>query len=100
MNPEPGTPIIRTLLARVRARWRSLIALRAIVRAALAAAGVMAIAVALARWTRLPPAALAALGAVAFFAVAALVAWALWPVREVPSDARVAPLIHDAHPSL
>src|SRR5216684_8955532 len=100
MNPDPGPPIIRTLLARVRARWRSLIALRAIVRAALAAAGVMAIAVALARWTRLPPVALAALGVVACVAVAALVAWALWPVREVPSDARGARVIEEADPSL
>ena len=98
MNPEPGTAL-RVLLARVRARWRRLVALQAIVRAALAAAGVMAIALALAHWTTLP-AMLAALGAAALVVTAALVAWALSPAREVPSDARVARFIEEADPSL
>jgi hypothetical protein len=101
MNPEPGTSL-RALLAAVRGRWRRLIALKAIVRAALAVAGVIAVALALSRWTTLSgtPAMLAALGAAVLVATVALLAWALWPVRETPSDARVARFIEEAVPSL
>src|SRR5665213_3960980 len=104
MSPEPGASL-RALLAAVRGRWRRLIAFRAIVRAGLAVTGVIAVALVLSRWMALTalsrtPVMLAALGVIVLFATISLVAWALRPVRETPSDARVARFIEEAVPSL
>src|SRR6266849_6054470 len=91
---------IRELLDRVRSRWQRLSAFRATVRAALAASGVLAVALGLTFWTTRSPLALAALGVVATaLAIAALV-WGLWPVRRAPSDARLARFIEESEPSL
>src|SRR5262245_24376721 len=91
---------ILVLLARVRARWRRLIAFQAAARAALALSGVLAAALFLTHWTTRSPIALATIALIALaLAVGALV-WGLWPAREIPSDARVARFIEEAEPSL
>ncbi len=91
---------IRELLDRVRSRWQRLSAFRATVRAALAASGVLAVALVLTFWTTRSPMALAALGVAATaLAVAALV-WGLWPVRRMPSDTQLARFIEESEPSL
>lgn len=91
---------IRALLARVRARWRRLIALQAVVRAALAVSGVLAIALFMAYWTSRAPVALAAIGLVGLALAVGVVVWGLWSAREVPSDTRVARFIEESEPSL
>src|ERR1700687_1849717 len=91
---------IRELLDRVRSRWQRLSAFRATVRAALAASGVLAVALVLTFWTTRSPLALAALGVAATaLAIAALV-WGLWPVRRAPSDTQLARFIEESEPSL
>ena len=56
---------IRVLLARVRARWRRLIAFQAAARASLAVSGVLAVALFLTYWTTRAPTALAAIALIA-----------------------------------
>src|ERR1700674_2365553 len=91
---------IRELLDHVRSRWQRLSAFRATVRAALAASGVLAVALVLTFWTTRSPMALAALGVAATaLAIAALV-WGLWPVRRAPSDTQLARFIEESEPSL
>jgi len=82
---------IRELIDRVRARWRALIALRASVRGALAAAAIVAIALLLARWTACAPVALTVLaGAALVLAAAALGASYLPALRATRIDPIVA----------
>src|SRR5262249_28131309 len=89
---------IRRLLAVVRARYRALTACRAIVRAALAASAVVGFSLAAASLAALAtrsPWAIAAVGAVALVAAVAAVVWGLMPVRQVPSDVRIARFIEE-----
>ncbi|HWW84211.1 MAG TPA: hypothetical protein VNZ26_11440, partial [Vicinamibacterales bacterium] len=86
---------IRELLDRVRARWRRLQAYRAILKTALAAALVIGVALVAARWTAGAPLALTLLAGVTFVSVCGLLAWGLWPLRQVPSDSRVARFIEE-----
>jgi hypothetical protein len=91
---------IRELLDRVRSRWQRLSACRATVRAALAASGVLALALVLTFWTTRSPVALAALGVVATALATAALVWGLWPARRAPSDVQVARFIEESEPSL
>ena len=103
MNAEPRTETsepIRELLGRVRARWRGLIALRAIVRGALVAAGMVGAGLAASRWTDGAPTTLAAVAAVAALLASGALVWFLAPLRRVPSDARVARFIEERAPSM
>jgi hypothetical protein len=92
--------LILELLSRVRARWRQLVALRAVARAAFGAALVIAFALAAGHWIGRAPATLALLGVAAVVLICAVGVWGLWPLREVPSDTRVARFIEEANPSL
>ena len=91
---------IRVLLARVRARWRRLIAFQAAARASLAVSGVLGVALFLTYWTTRSPIALAAIALIALALAAGALVWGLWPAREIPSDARVARFIEETEPSL
>jgi hypothetical protein len=91
---------IRVLLARVRARWRRLMAFQATARASLAVSGVLAVALFLTYWTTSSPIALAAIALIALVLAAGALVWGLWPAREIPSDARVARFIEETDPSL
>ena len=91
---------IRVLLARVRARWRRLIAFQAAARASLAVSGVLAVALFLTYWTTRAPIALAAIALIALALAVGALLWGLWPARENPSDARVARFIEETEPSL
>ena len=91
---------IRQMLARVRARWRRLRVFEAVVRGALALAAVFTAALFLGLWTARSPLALAATGAAALVAGAAALAWGLRPLRDAPSDARLARFIEERVPSL
>jgi hypothetical protein len=91
---------IRVLLARVRARWRRLMAFQATARASLAVSGVLAVALFLTYWTTRSPIALAAIALIALVLAAGATVWGLWPAREIPSDARVARFIEETEPSL
>src|SRR5258707_244314 len=64
MNPEPRTQI-RELIDRVRARWRALVALQALVRGAILAALIVGAALIATRWTDGAPVALMAVAAAA-----------------------------------
>lgn len=98
MDPISGP--VGDLLARVRARWRWLIALRAAVWAALGASGVLLVGLVLSRWTGRSSLGLAITGVLAFVVAAAVAIRALWPARYVPSDAQVARFIEEQDPSL
>ncbi len=74
--------------------------LQAAVRAALAAAAVVVVALIVSHWAERAPLALVLTGASALAAVLAAVVWALAPLRHVPSDARVARFIEERAPSL
>src|SRR5436305_8933213 len=91
---------IRQLLDRVRARWRTLCALHAVVRGALVAAAIVGIAAIAARWTVGAPLVLALLAAAAAAAAAAALAACLCPLRRPPHDTKVARLIEERAPSL
>ncbi|HMB81600.1 MAG TPA: hypothetical protein VKI43_16085, partial [Vicinamibacterales bacterium] len=99
MNPEPRTEISQ-LLDRVRGRWRTLMALRALVRGALLASLVIGAAVIASRWTDGAPIALIVLAATAFVLAAGALVWYLAPLRHVPGDARIARYIEEREPSL
>src|SRR4051812_46979343 len=99
MKLEPRTEI-RELLDRVRGRWRTLTALRAMVRAALIAAALVGIALVASRWTMGAPAALMILAAVTVAAAGAALAWYLAPLRRVPADGVIARFIEERAPSL
>src|SRR5262245_5627771 len=91
---------IRELIDRVRRRWRALSALHASVRASLAAAAIVLVALVLARWTAGAPVLLIALAAAALVLAAAAVALCLWPLRRVPQDTAVARFIEERDPAL
>ena len=91
---------IRQLIDRVRARWRALMALRALVRGALIAALVIGAAVIASRWTNGAPVALMALAAAAAVLAAAALVWWLAPLRRLPGDNQVARYIEERAPSL
>src|SRR5438093_10644200 len=91
---------IRQLIGRVRARWRALSIFQATVRAALASAAVLVAALVAASWIASAPLALAVGGACALAFAIAAVLWGLAPLRDVPSDARVARFIEERAPAL
>jgi hypothetical protein len=86
---------IADLLDRVRSRWRRLVAFRATIRAALAATAALTLVLLLAMLTTRSPLALAALAAAAVALIAGAVVWGLRPLRETPSDARIARFIEE-----
>ncbi len=100
---------IRELLDRVRGRWRRTTLFRAIVRAGLAVAAILAAALLLSLLLALAgrsgasaflPAALAVLGLATIVLTVGAAVWALWPARAVPSDRRVARYIEEREPDL
>src|SRR4051812_46138720 len=91
---------IRQLIDRVRARWRTLSALHAVVRGALLAAAIVAIAVVLSRWTVGAPLVLVLLMTAALCSAVGVVVWHLAPLRRVPADGKVARYIEERAPSL
>ena len=86
---------IAQLLDRVRVRWRRLVAFRAVRRAALLATVSLLAFSALASLTTRAPFALAAIGMLAVLLVGVAVVWGLLPLREAPSDARIARFIEE-----
>jgi hypothetical protein len=95
-----GYDDIRQLIDRVRARWRALVALRALLRGALIAAMVVGAALIGSRWTDGAPIALMALAAAAAAGAAGAIAWCVGPLRWVPADSRVARYIEERALSL
>src|SRR5689334_4902564 len=91
---------IRQLIDAVRRRWRALCALHAMMRGALIAAVVVAIAVIASRWTAGAPLLLVVLAGIAAAAAVAAVTVCLWPLRRAPQDAKVARFIEERAPSL
>jgi hypothetical protein len=95
---------IRDLVRRARARWLMLTLFQATTRAALAAAGVLIVAVVVSQlvthWADRTPLVLALTGACALALTLAAILWGLAPLRQRPSDARVARFIEERAPSL
>jgi hypothetical protein len=91
---------IRQLIDRVRARWRTLVALRAIVRGALVTAVIVGAALLASRWTEGAPVALLALAATSAALAAAALAWCLLPLRQRPGDKQVARYVEERAESL
>ena len=87
--------LIAQLLESVRIRWRRLIALRAAMRAALLAAAAVGAFGLAAQFTNRSPLALGAIGVLAILLILAAVVWGLLPLRETPSDARIARFIEE-----
>ena len=86
---------IADLIGRVRARWRRLVALRAVTRSALVATVALGVVLVLALAVGRSPAELAVLGALGLLLVAAAVYWAFRPLRQRPSDRRIARFIEE-----
>src|SRR5712671_884541 len=86
---------IADLLDRVRLRWRRLVAFRATIRAALAATAALTLALLLAMLTTRSPMTLAVLAVAAVVLIVGAVVWGLLPLRETPSDARIARFIEE-----
>src|SRR5258708_1832491 len=86
---------IADLLDRVRSRWRRLVAFRAATRAALAATAALTLVLLSAMLTTRSPMALAALAVVAAGLIVGAAVWGLLPLRETPSDARIARFIEE-----
>src|ERR1700722_10478878 len=97
---QANQQLIRELIARVRSRCQRLSVLRATMRAAFAASGVLAVALVLTFWTARSPLALAALGVAGTALAIATLVWGLWPARRAPSDAQIARFIEESEPSL
>src|SRR5438552_1630465 len=95
---------IRDLIRRTRARWLTLTLFQATVRAALASAGVLVVALGVSRlvwhWADRAPLAVALMGAAALILMFTAFLWGLAPLRQRPSDARVARFIEERAPSL
>src|SRR4051812_49533424 len=91
---------IRELIDRVRARWRALCALHAMMRGTLIAAVVLAIAVIASRWTAGAPLLLIVLAGVAAVAAVAAVARCPLPPPPPPPGAQGARLIQGGAPAL
>lgn len=92
--PDAYQPI-RELLKRVRARWRAVRLLEALIRSALAASAVLALALVAARFAPREPAVFGLVGALAAIGVAAAIIWAFAPLRQTPSDRQVARFIEE-----
>src|SRR4051812_50178887 len=75
---------IRQLIDRVRARWRALVALQALVRGALIAALIVGVALVASRWTAGAPVLLMTLVGGAALLAAGAVVWCLAPLRRGP----------------
>jgi len=88
------------LLARVKRRWRQLVLLTAAARAALAVACVIAATLVVARVLGQSPRGLALWGVLALVVAGVLAVRALWILRQVPSDRRLARFIEEQDPSL
>src|SRR4051812_25178350 len=91
---------VRELIDRVRARWRALTALKAAVRASIAAAVIVAAALVASRWTAGAPVALIVVAAIAVTLAVGATATCLWPLRRVPQDSAVARFIEERDPAL
>src|SRR5262245_46032396 len=91
---------IRDVIARVRARWRTLRAFRATIRAALLTTAVVGVAVVLSRWTAGAPIALLGLASVTILIAGGAIGWALAPLRHAPADLQVARFIEERAPAL
>src|SRR5437899_8379568 len=95
---------IRDLIRRTRARWLALTLFQATIRAALASAGVLVVALGVSQvvwhWADRPPLAVALTGAAALILTLAAFLWGFSPLRQRPSDARVARFIEERAPSL
>jgi Domain of unknown function (DUF4175) len=100
MNTPDSYQPIRELLERVRARWRTIRLFQAMVRAALAASTVLIVALIVAQWAARSPFALAALAAASLLLGLGAMAWAFAPLRDPPSNARLARFIEEHVPSL
>src|SRR5919197_5065224 len=92
--------IITTLVRRVRGRGRALAICQATVRAALASAGVVVLAVIAAQLIGRAPLALAITGVLAVALALAAAAWGLAPLARGRPDSRVARFIEERVPSL
>ena len=90
---------LSAILRRVRARWRTMSALRAWTWTAAAAAGVLLLALIAHRLVAPEGPALVALWGVAALAVIACAAWLL-PLRHAPADHQVARLVEECCPEL
>ena len=84
---------IRELIERVRGRWRLLRLFRSAARGAAGASAVLATGLVAAQWTGRSPLALIALVGVSAVLAAGVLVWALLPVRQVPTNRRVARFI-------
>src|SRR4051812_28295109 len=91
---------IRELIDRVRRRWRTLTALRAALRASIAAAAVVTVALAATRWTTGAPIALIVVALLAAALVVTAFVICLWPLRRGPHDTAVARFIEEREPAL
>ena len=94
---------IRRLLAAGRRRYRTGGTCQAVTRAALLASGVIGLSLAAASVASLAarsPLALTAIAAVALLLSAGAILWAMFPLRERPSDLRVARFVEERVPSL
>ena len=74
-------------------------ALQAAIRAALAVSGILTLALAITMWTAGAPLVLAGLGILALLGAMAVSWWAFAPLRQSPSDARIARYIEESEPS-
>jgi hypothetical protein len=97
--PESFGPVA-DLLARVRARLRRVVLLRASSQAALLAAIAVAAAAAVAALGPRVAGVQAGVAVAGVLAALAAVIWALRTLRESPSDARLARLVEERHPEL
>src|SRR5262245_13808539 len=86
---------IADLLRHVRARWRRLVLLRAVARAALAVSAVLGVAMLTARILPLSPLALMLLGSVGLVTMCLASVWSLLPALDKPSDMRLARFIEE-----
>ena len=91
---------IRELLRRVRTRWQIGRVFDAIVRAALAASGVLLLALALAYWADQSTVALTVWGSLSLLAFLVAAFWGLMPLRRRPSDLQLARFIEERAPLL
>jgi hypothetical protein len=94
---------IRRLLARVRSRLRAVEVSRAVSRAALAAAATVFLAVLanlLASRASPSPWAFLTIGVIAILTAAGVIVWAVLPLRQRPSDLRLARFVEERVPSL
>jgi len=94
---------IRRLLAKVRARYRAIAMCHAFVRGALLSSAVIGLSLAAASVASLAarsPLALAVIAALALVLAAGAIVWSVLPLRERPSDLRVARFVEERVPSL